>query len=68
MKNKQTNRWYNQRAWALILALGALIGAYFVALRALDTANMWQYLATFVLAGFGLNRLFRAILPKKGNV
>jgi hypothetical protein len=67
MTNKQTNNWYNHRSGALILALVLLVAAYFMGSRALSTGSWQQYGLTFVLLGFGLNRLFRSVRPKKAN-
>lgn len=51
--------WYDQRLWTLGFGLVAWFGAYYFALQALNTASTWQYLAMFLLAVFGLNRLVR---------
>ncbi|MDB5166088.1 MAG: hypothetical protein JWM37_160 [Candidatus Saccharibacteria bacterium] len=53
--------WYDQRPVALALCLAAWAAMYYFALRALDTANTWQYLAVFVLFIFGLNRLVTTV-------
>lgn len=67
MKNKQTSKWYNQRGWALALALVALAAMYLMGIHSLDTGSWQQYGMAFVLLVFGLNRLFRGIWPKKVN-
>jgi hypothetical protein len=67
VKDKQTPQWQNSRGWALITALVALVAAYLIGSRGLDTGSWQQYFLTFVLLVFGLSRLFRSIRPKKVN-
>lgn len=67
MTHMSSKKWYNQRGWALILALAALTAAYLMGSRALDTGSWQQYGMTFVLLVFGLHRLFRSARPKKAN-
>jgi hypothetical protein len=60
-------RWYDQRGWALIVALVALVAAYLIGSRALNTGSWQQYALTFVFLVFGLSRLFRSVWPEKAK-
>lgn len=51
---KGTGTWYNQREKAIVLALVALVVAYFVGSRALDTGSLQQYALTIVLIIFAI--------------
>lgn len=54
-------KWYDRRLICLGLAAATWLIGWFCLLTALSTANMWAYLAVYVLFIFGLNRLVRAI-------
>lgn len=53
----------SKRGIALIGCL-ALVAAYIVAIRAIDTGSLFQYFLGFTLFGIGLNRLVLAIRTK----
>lgn len=56
-KTPQELRWYNRHYWSLGLAFVSLLAAYLIGTRSLDTGSWQQYIMTFVLLVFGLNRL-----------
>jgi hypothetical protein len=49
------------------LALVALVAAYLIGSRALDTGSWQQYGLMFVALVFGLNRLYRSSWQKKAK-
>jgi hypothetical protein len=59
MKTKQPSRlrWYNRRSAAFALSLAALLLAYPLTLRAIDTGNLLIYVTILALLVFALNRL-----------
>jgi hypothetical protein len=63
VKSKPTpksQRWYDQHYWSLLLALTALLVAYLIGSRSLDTGSWQQYGLTFLCLFFSLNRLGHA--------
>jgi hypothetical protein len=66
MKAKQPSRfkWYNRRSAAFALSLAALLLAYPLILRAIDTGNLFIYLAILALLVFALNRLVATLRRK----
>jgi hypothetical protein len=62
-KPKTAKNWYNQRKKAIALALLALVLAYFVGSRALDTGSLLQYAVATGLIIFAIVRM-----GKRGNV
>lgn len=61
--NKSTprsQRWYDRHYWSLLLAFVSFLVAYLIGSRSLDTGSWQQYVTTFVLVVFGLNRLGHA--------
>jgi uncharacterized membrane protein HdeD (DUF308 family) len=60
-------QWYNRRGWAVSLGFVSLLVTAAIGLRALDTGSLQQYVLTVVLLAFGLNRLFRAVWPRKDS-
>ncbi|HSW79509.1 MAG TPA: hypothetical protein VLG47_01910 [Candidatus Saccharimonadales bacterium] len=53
----QALRWYNRHYWSMGLAFVSLVAAYIIGSRSLDTGSWQEYIMTFVLLVFGLNRL-----------
>jgi len=51
----------HKRILNLILFFVSLILAYIFASRSLDSANLWEYAATFTLLIFGISRIVQAI-------
>ena len=47
------------------LGIISFIAAWFMFIRAVDTGSLQQYFILIVLLSFGVNRLFRAVVPKK---
>ena len=61
----QTKRWWLQgRREAVITAVLAIIVAYIIASRAIDTGSLGQYGVVIVLVGLFFNRLGMAVHPK----
>lgn len=58
---KELHRWHGTKGGLIIFGLAELLIAYYFASRAIDTANLWQYILCFVFAIGGLNNLFRAV-------
>jgi uncharacterized membrane protein HdeD (DUF308 family) len=58
---KKAISWYNQRQWAAVLGIVALVLAVLIAMRSLDTGSWQQYGMAFVLLIFGCNRLIHAV-------
>ena len=61
MVKAKTVVWYNQRQYAAILSVALLLLAYLMGSRALDTGSLQQYSLTFILLGFGVNRIIKTI-------
>lgn len=50
---------------AAALGVISFIAGWFLFIRAVDTGSLQQYFMLIVLLAFGVNRLFRAVVPKK---
>lgn len=50
---------------AAVLGVVSFIAGWFLFIRAVDTGSLQQYFMLIVLLAFGVNRLFRAVVPKK---
>lgn len=50
---------------AAVLGVVSFVAAWFMFIRAVDTGSLQQYFMLIVLLLLGINRLFRAVVPKK---
>lgn len=53
------------RQFKALQGLVGLVVAWFLFLKAVDTGSLQQYGLLILLIGFCINRLFRAVVPKK---
>lgn len=64
---KSSQKWYNQKSNAFVLALLAGCLVYIIALLAIDTGKLQFYFLGIVLLIFAINRLIVAVHPTKRN-
>ena len=60
-------KWYDQHNSALWLGLLALLIAYIIGSRGIDTGSWWEYLGTLLFLAIGFNRLIVAIRVGKSK-
>lgn len=58
----QPARWYNERTWAAVIALGALLAAYGLGSRALYTGSLQQYVLMIACIVLAINRLAHLVI------
>lgn len=56
MSKKAGGKWYHQLKWAAVIAVLALVAAYGIGSRSLDTGSWQQYFMTLGLLILGVNR------------
>lgn len=61
---QQLKEIHDSRNGKVVLGILALIAAWLMFLRASDTGSLQQYAMLIALTLYGLNRLFRAVIPK----
>ncbi len=64
MANNKQHYLYG-RGGLIATGVVALIAGWFMFIRAVDTGSLQQYGLLIVLVVFGINRLVRAVFPKK---
>lgn len=56
-KKPVASKWYHEPKWALVIGVTALLSAYAVGSRSLDTGSWQQYFMTLGLLILAANRL-----------
>jgi hypothetical protein len=64
---KKLQKWYNQRKWAAVLAVVALLAAYSIGSRALFTGSLQQYSLAIILLCLMINRVTHLMLVTLGR-
>jgi hypothetical protein len=59
--------WYDQRRWALLMALVGLVLTYLVASLAVEDGNLGTYFMAFVFLVLTVNRATKAIKGGRKN-
>jgi membrane protein YdbS with pleckstrin-like domain len=62
MPKQQTEKWYNQRTWAAVIAAASLLAAYGLGSRALFTGSLQQYALTIAVIVLAINRLAHLVI------
>ncbi len=63
---QQLKDMHDSRNGKLAFGVVALIAAWLMFLRATHTGSLQQYAMLIALTVYGINRLFRALIPKNG--
>lgn len=63
-KSNKLKQLHSHRQANIVLAVVSFVAAWLMFIRAVDTGSLQQYAMLIVLVCYGLNRLFRAVVPK----
>lgn len=63
-KSNKIKQLHQNRNANIALGVASFVAAWLMFIRAVDTGSLQQYAILIVLVCYGLNRLFRAVIPK----